>query len=155
MVIQENFVKRVKFTSMKKVIMFLLLAVIMASMSAVFTSCSSSDDESERVEIDQYERIKGLWQYVSKSEGEIVSSDLVYEFKFNHDRTGYWRLYLTLNGRIIKEQKREFTYTFTGEKLTLRDSETSSITEYSSHLSNNTLTISNEENGKFVLKRAE
>ena len=30
---------------MKKVIMFLLLAVIMASMSAVFTSCSSDDDE--------------------------------------------------------------------------------------------------------------
>ena len=134
--------------------MFLLLAVIMASMSAVFTSCSS-DDESERFEIDQYARIEGLWQDVSKSEGEIISSDLVYEFKFNHDRTGYWRLYLTLNGRIIKEQKREFTYTFTGEKLTLRDSETSSITEYSSHISNNTLTISNEENGKFVLKRAE
>ena len=73
---------------MKKVIMFLLLAVIMASTSVVFTSCSSSDDESERVEIDQYERIKGLWQDVSRSEGEIVSSDLVYEFKFNHDRTG-------------------------------------------------------------------
>lgn len=33
---------------MKKVIMFLLLAVIMASMSAVFTSCSSDDDEPER-----------------------------------------------------------------------------------------------------------
>ena len=140
---------------MKKVIMFLLLAVIMASMSAVFTSCSSSDDESERFEIDQYARIKGLWQDVSRSEGEIISSDLVYEFKFNYDRTGYWRLYLTLNGRIIKEQKREFTYTFTGEKLNLRDSETSSITEYSSHISNNTLTISNEENGTFVLKRAE
>ena len=45
MVIQESFVKRVKFTSMKKVIMFLLLAVIMASTSAVFTSCSSDDDE--------------------------------------------------------------------------------------------------------------
>ena len=140
---------------MKKVIMFLLLAVIMASTSAVFTSCSSSDDESERFEIDQYAKIEGLWQDVSRSEGEIISSDLVYEFKFNHDRTGYWRLYLTLNGRIIKEQKREFTYTFTGEKLTLRDNETSSTTEYSSHISNNTLTISNEENGKFVLKRAE
>ena len=140
---------------MKKVIMFLLLAVIMASMRAVLTSCSSSDDESERFEIDQYARIEGLWQDVSRSEGEIISSDLVYEFKFNHDRTGYWRLYLTLNGRIIKEQKREFTYTFTGEKLTLRDSETSSTTEYSSHISNNTLTISNEEDGKFVLKRAE
>ena len=33
---------------MKKVIMFLLLAVIMASMSAVFTSCSSDDDEPKR-----------------------------------------------------------------------------------------------------------
>ena len=140
---------------MKKVIMFLLLAVIMASMSAVFTSCSNNDDLSERLEIDQYARIEGLWQDVSRSEGEIISSDLVYEFKFNHDRTGYWRLYLTLNGRIIKEQKRGFTYTFTGEKLTLRDSETSSTTEYSSHISNNTLTISNEENGTFVLKRAE
>lgn len=135
--------------------MFLFLAVIMASTSAVFTSCSSSDDESERFEIDQYAKIEGLWQDVSRSEGEIISSDLVYEFKFNHDRTGYWRLYLTLNGRIIKEQKREFTYTFTGEKLTLRDNETSSTTEYSSHISNNTLTISNEENGTFVLKRAE
>ena len=45
-VIQESFVKRVKFTSMKKVIMFLLLAVIMASMSAVFTSCNSFEDEA-------------------------------------------------------------------------------------------------------------
>lgn len=135
---------------MKKIITFLFLSVIMMGV----VSCSSSDDESE-FEIGQYARIEGLWQYVSKSEGEIISSDLVYEFKFNHDRTGYWRLYLTLNGRIIKEQKREFTYTFTGEKLTLRDSETSSTTEYSSHISNNTLTISNEENGTFVLKRAE
>ena len=33
---------------MKKVIMFLILAVIMASMSAVFTSCSSDDDEPDR-----------------------------------------------------------------------------------------------------------
>lgn len=140
---------------MKKILFSLLLAVIAVSMSTVFTSCSSSDDESERFEIDQYARIEGLWQDVSKSEGEIISSDLVYEFKFNYDRTGYWRLYLTLNGRIIKEQKREFTYTFTGEKLTLRDNETSSTTEYSSQISNNTLTISNEENGKFVLKRAE
>lgn len=31
---------------MKKVIMFLLLAVIMASMSAVFTSCNSFEDEA-------------------------------------------------------------------------------------------------------------
>ena len=33
-VIQESFVKRVKFTSMKKVIMFLLLAVIAVGASA-------------------------------------------------------------------------------------------------------------------------
>ena len=140
---------------MKKVIMFLLLAVIMTSTSAVFTSCENKGDESERYEIDQYARIEGLWQDVSASEGEYVSGSVVYEYKFNYDRTGYWRLYLELNGVILREKKMEFNYLFNGSELKLFYSGVSSPTVFSSHITNNTLTISNEENGTFVLKKAK
>lgn len=63
---------------MKKVIMFLLLAVIMASTSAVFTSCSSDDDEPivqtyqlklKVGEICNYDDLEGLI-----SENEFVAS---------------------------------------------------------------------------------
>ena len=139
---------------MKKVIMFLLLAVIAVGMSAVFTSCGS-DDENEVIEIDQYARIEGLWQDVSASEGEYVSGSVVYEYKFNYDRTGYWRLYLELNGVILREKKMEFNYLFNGSELKLFYSGISSPTVFSTHITNNTLTISNEENGTFVLKKAK
>ena len=79
MATQESFVKRVKFTSMKKVIMFLLLAVITVGMSAVFTSCSSDDDDEPKVETYQlklkvgetsdYNYLEGL-----KSENDFVAS---------------------------------------------------------------------------------
>ena len=64
---------------MKKVIMFLLLAMIMASTSVVFTSCSSSDDDEPKVETYQlklkfeetcdYKDLEGLI-----SENEFVAS---------------------------------------------------------------------------------
>ena len=140
---------------MKKILFSLLLAVIAVGMSVVFTSCENKGDESERYEIDQYARIEGLWQDVSASEGEYVSGSVVYEYKFNYDRTGYWRLYLELNGVILREKKMEFNYLFNGSELKLFYSGISSPTVFSTHISNNTLTISNEENGTFVLKKAK
>lgn len=139
---------------MKKVIMFLLLAVITVGMSVVFTSCENKGDESERYEIDQYARIEGLWQDVSASEGEYVSGSVVYEYKFNYDRTGYWRLYLELNGVILREKKMEFNYLFNGSELKLFYSGVSSPTVFNTHITNNTLTIS-DESGSIVLKKAK
>ena len=138
---------------MKKILFSLLLAVIAVSMSVVFISCENKGDKSERYEIDQYARIEGLWQDVSKTEGDYVTTEVIYEYKFNYDRTGYWRLYSTLNGKVITEKKTDFNYTFTGDKLNLFYKGVSSPTVYSSHISNNTLTISNEENGTFILKK--
>ena len=63
---------------MKKIILFLLLAVIMASTSAVFTSCSSDDDEPTvetyqlKLKVGEtcnYEDLEGLI-----SENEFVAS---------------------------------------------------------------------------------
>ena len=64
---------------MKKVIVFLLVAMIMASTSVVFTSCSSSDDDEPKVETYQlklkvgetcdYKDLEGLI-----SENEFVAS---------------------------------------------------------------------------------
>ena len=60
---------------MKKVIMFLLLAVITVGMSAVFTSCSSSDDDEQKVEtyklklkVGETYNYKGLEGLVSENE---------------------------------------------------------------------------------------
>lgn len=139
---------------MKKTLFSLLLAVITVGMSVVFTSCGS-DDENEVVEIDQYARIEGLWQDISTTQGDYITTDVVYEYKFNYDRTGYWRLYMAINGKIVKEQKMDFTYLFTGDELKLFYSGVPSPTVFSSHISNNTLTISNEESGTFVLKKAK
>lgn len=139
---------------MKKILFSLLLAVITVGMSVVFTSCGS-DDENEVVEIDQYARIEGLWQDISTTQGDYITTDVVYEYKFNYDRTGYWRLYMAVNGKTIKEQKMDFTYLFTGSELKLFYSGISSPTVFSSHISNNTLTISNVESGTFVLKKAQ
>ena len=139
---------------MKKILFSLLLAVITVGMSVVFTSCGS-DDENEVVEIDQYARIEGLWQDISTTQGDYITTDVVYEYKFNYDRTGYWRLYMAINGKIVKEQKMDFTYLFTGDELKLFYSGVPSPTVFSSHISNNTLTISNEESGTFVLKKAK
>ena len=139
---------------MKKTLFSLLLAVITVGMSVVFTSCGS-DDENEVVEIDQYARIEGLWQDISTTQGDYITTDVVYEYKFNYDRTGYWRLYMAINGNIVKEQKMDFTYLFTGDELKLFYSGVPSPTVFSSHISNNTLTISNEESGTFVLKKAK
>ena len=46
---------------MKKVIMFLLLAVITVGMSAVFTSCGSDDDDSNTL-------IGTKWEYAKNSD---------------------------------------------------------------------------------------
>lgn len=61
---------------MKKVIMFLLLAVIMASTSAVFTSCSSDDDEP-RVETYQLKLKVGETCNYKDLEGLISENEFV------------------------------------------------------------------------------
>lgn len=72
-IIQEDFVKRVKFTIMKKVIMFLLLAVIAVGMSVLFTSCGGDDDESK---IETYQcRLKVGETIDYYDAGNLVSED--------------------------------------------------------------------------------
>ena len=62
---------------MKKVFMFLLLAVIMASMSAVFTSCSSDDDDEPRFETYQLKLKVGETRDYNGLEGLISENDFV------------------------------------------------------------------------------
>ena len=67
MVIQESFVKRVKFTSMKKVIMFLLLSVMMIG---VVSSCKSEKKAEPKKELSVSEKLlieakNGLKNYIN------------------------------------------------------------------------------------------
>ena len=67
MVIQENFVKRVKFTSMKKVIIFLLLSVMMIG---VVSSCKSENKTEPKKELSAKDELlieakNGLKNYIN------------------------------------------------------------------------------------------
>ena len=67
MVIQESFVKRVKFASMKKVIMFLLLSVMMIG---VVSSCKSENKAEPKKELSAKEELlieakNGLKNYIN------------------------------------------------------------------------------------------
>ena len=65
--IQESFVKRVKFTSMKKVIMFLLLSVM---MTGVVSSCKSENKTEPKKELSAKDELlieakNGLKNYIN------------------------------------------------------------------------------------------
>ena len=94
---------------MKKVIIFLLLAVITVGMSAVFTSCSSDDDEPERfsnisrvIKIDKYVgydfkvedyRSEDIFEsdnpFVATAENGIITLKHVGEATVTHNKKKY------------------------------------------------------------------
>ena len=79
-VIQESFVKRVKFTSMKKVIMFLLLAVIMVGV----TSCNSLENKAkEQLKETIGDVMKNPDTFKMRNEKTIISNDSLFVMTFS------------------------------------------------------------------------
>ena len=79
-VTQEIFVKRVKFTSMKKVIMFLLLAVITVGV----TSCNSLENKAkEQLKETIGDVMKNPDTFKMRNEKTIISNDSLFVMTFS------------------------------------------------------------------------
>ena len=124
---------------MKKVIMFLLLAVITVGMSAVFTSCGSDDDDSNTL-------IGTKWEYAKNSD--------LYTFEFNSDTT--WRL--------TKQEKQldsnfdwinvtsyvQYRYLQEGNVVTLTPVDDSFLVPLRATINGNTMTVVNTSNNSVI-----
>ena len=120
---------------MKKVIMFLLLAVITVGMSAVFTSCGSDDDDSNTL-------IGTKWEYAKNSD--------LYTFEFNSDTTC----------RLTKQEKQldsnfdwinvtsyvQYRYLQEGNVVTLTPVDDSFLVPLRATINGNTMTVVNTSN---------
>ena len=124
---------------MKKVIMFLLLAMIMASTSAVFTSCGSDDDDSNTL-------IGTKWEYAKNSD--------LYTFEFNSDTTC----------RLTKQEKQldsnfdwinvtsyvQYRYLQEGNVVTLTPVDDSFLVPLRATINGNTMTVVNTSNNSVI-----
>lgn len=102
---------------MKKTILSMLLTVMTVGLSAVFTSCSNDDDTTREENV--YKQIIGTWENISHTDGDVIDSDLVVVFTFNENRTATQRVYLTMNGVIMRDYTNNYTYKFDGREVTL------------------------------------
>ena len=124
---------------MKKVIMFLLLAMIMASTSVVFTSCGSDDDDSNTL-------IGTKWEYAKNSD--------LYTFEFNSDITC----------RLTKQEKQldsnfdwinvtsyvQYRYLQEGNVVTLTPVDDSFLVPLRATINGNTMTVVNTSNNSVI-----
>ena len=124
---------------MKKVIMFLLLAMIMASTSVVFTSCGSDDDDSNTL-------IGTKWEYAKNSD--------LYTFEFNSDTTC----------RLTKQEKQldsnfdwinvtsyvQYRYLQEGNVVTLTPVDDSFLVPLRATINGNTMTVVNTSNNSVI-----
>ena len=124
---------------MKKVIMFLLLAVITVGMSAVFTSCGSDDDDSNTL-------IGTKWEYAKNSD--------LYTFEFNSDTTC----------RLTKQEKQldsnfdwinvtsyvQYRYLQEGNVVTLTPVDDSFLVPLRATINGNTMTVVNTSNNSVL-----
>ena len=124
---------------MKKVIMFLLLAVITVGMSAVFTSCGSDDDDSNTL-------IGTKWEYAKNSD--------LYTFEFNSDITC----------RLTKQEKQldsnfdwinvpsyvKYRYLQEGNVVTLTPVDDSFLVPLRATINGNTMTVVNTSNNSVI-----
>ena len=124
---------------MKKVIMFLLLAVITVGMSAVFTSCGSDDDDSNTL-------IGTKWEYAKNSD--------LYTFEFNSDNTC----------RLTKQEKQldsnfdwinvtsyvQYRYLQEGNVVTLTPVDDSFLVPLRATINGNTMTVVNTSNNSVI-----
>ena len=124
---------------MKKIIMFLLLAVITVGMSAVFTSCGSDDDDSNTL-------IGTKWEYAKNSD--------LYTFEFNSDTTC----------RLTKQEKQldsnfdwinvtsyvQYRYLQEGNVVTLTPVDDSFLAPLRATINGNTMTVVNTSNNSVI-----
>ena len=124
---------------MKKVIIFLLLAVITVGMSAVFTSCGSDDDDSNTL-------IGTKWEYAKNSD--------LYTFEFNSDTTC----------RLTKQEKQldsnfdlinvtsyvQYRYLQEGNVVTLTPVDDSFLVPLRATINGNTMTVVNTSNNSVI-----
>ena len=124
---------------MKKVIMFLLLAVITVGMSAVFTSCGSDDDDSNTL-------IGTKWEYAKNSD--------LYTFEFNSDTTC----------RLTKQEKQldsnfdwinvtsyvQYRYLQEGNVVTLTPVDDSFLVALRATINGTTMTVVNTSNNSVI-----
>lgn len=127
------------YLSMKKIIMFLLLAVITVGMSAVFTSCGSDDDDSNTL-------IGTKWEYAKNSD--------LYTFEFNSDTTC----------RLTKQEKQldsnfdwinvtsyvQYRYLQEGNIVTLTPVDDSFLVPLRATINGNTMTVVNTSNNSVI-----
>lgn len=141
---------------MKKVITFLLLSV---TIMGVVSSCGKDDDNEVDYAMneEQLRRINGLWQIVDRTEGEIISSDFVIEYYFNSNvKAGYYRVYMTINDKIVRDTKREFKFLLFDKSLTLHWKDSEIPTTYTAWVSSQDLLfIDNKDGERFIFGRAE
>ena len=124
---------------MKKVIIFLLLAVITVGMSAVFTSCGSDDDDSNTL-------IGTKWEYAKNSD--------LYTLEFNSDTTC----------RLTKQEKQldsnfdwinvtsyvQYRYLQEGNVVTLTPVDDSFLVPLRATINGNTMTVVNTSNNSVI-----
>ena len=119
--------------------MFLLLAMIMASTSVVFTSCGSDDDDSNTL-------IGTKWEYAKNSD--------LYTFEFNSDTTC----------RLTKQEKQldsnfdwinvtsyvQYRYLQEGNVVTLTPVDDSFLVPLRATINGNTMTVVNTSNNSVI-----
>lgn len=143
---------------MKKTILSMLLAVGTVWLSAVFTSCNKDDDEEFVKEENVYKQIIGTWENVDHTDGDYIDSDLGVVFTFNTNKTASQRVYLTMNGVIMRDYTSNYAYTFDGRKVTLyHDGDMNDSDPWIMYatIDGNKMSLGNEEDGYFDLTKKQ
>ena len=135
MVIQEYFVKRVKFTSMKKVIMFFILSVMMIG---VVSSCGTdgdledrlnfpTDDNNVEVKKDLLDDLTGVWgELMDDKYFFTIDSNKVMKYYFDREILGIGKVksvgdsMLVVDNEVMESKDTiHITHKQGGEKLSL------------------------------------
>lgn len=127
---------------------FLSITLLLTAMFLTFSSCSKDDDEENSVD---YPSIVGSWSDITETPGEYITSYFEVTWTFNSNNTATQRVILKFNNVTSRDNISNFTYTYKGNSITLKNDKVT--LEYEVSVSGNTMRLGNAEDGYFNLTK--
>ena len=129
---------------MKKIFGLMLLCATMVG----FVSCEKDEGNAS----EGYPSIIGTWsQLIGSSSGDNATIDTEVVWIFRENNTATEQLLIIMNGTVVKTQNLQFTYTYYGTYIDLKNDKTT--IRYNVSISGNTMRLGNDESGYFNLTK--
>ena len=119
---------------MKKITKFVLATLIMVAGASGFTSCSSDDNDEEKMENLTMEVLKGLWvaDYAeSGTQGDKTWTRTVEAFQFSEDNTTYHESFQLNGEKLVKvtaiRDDATFSFSISGNTITIKGTDDKTV----------------------------